>query len=175
MRDRESGFTLIELMVTVTVIAILAGIALPSFFGEARKNRAMSEVQPMFNDIRVRLEEAMQENGKYPANVGESTFYPIGTLGDARPLDPSSAPWQAIKFRVSGNDKVVCGYTWVTGLANDASNIGTVASNNFNFTAPDTDWYYTLAKCDMDSDHAVFSYYFASSINPKVMPFNDGK
>jgi prepilin-type N-terminal cleavage/methylation domain-containing protein len=60
MRDRESGFTLIELMVTVTVIAILAGIALPSFFGEARKNRAISEVQPMFNDLRVRIEQYLR-------------------------------------------------------------------------------------------------------------------
>jgi prepilin-type N-terminal cleavage/methylation domain-containing protein len=175
MRDRESGFTLIELMVTVTVIAILAGIALPSFFGEARKNRAISEVQPMFNDLRVRIEQYLQERGNYPASLGEATFYPLGAPSSPRTLDPSIAPWSAIKFRVSGNDRVVCGYTWVTGLASDSSNIGTEASTDFNFIAPATEWYYLLAKCDMDGDGSTFSWYFTSSINPQIDRRNEGR
>src|ERR1700760_482796 len=119
MRDRESGFTLIELMIAVVVIAILAGIALPSFFGESRKNRAFSEVQPLFNDLRVRFEQSMQETGHYPTTLGEGAFYPPGAPSTLRTLDPSQFPWVQVKFRNSGNDQVVCGYTWVTGLAND--------------------------------------------------------
>jgi type IV pilus assembly protein PilE len=174
MRDRESGFTLIELMVTVTMIAILAGIALPSFFGEARKNRAISEVEPMFNDMRVRLEQYMQENGNYPGSLGEGAFYPPGPVSTPRTLDPAQAPWQTIKFRTSGNNKVVCGYTWATGAPNDATNIGPEATS-FGFTVPDTDWFYLLAKCDMDGDNSVFSWYFSSSIDPRIKPANEGK
>ena len=37
---RQSGFTMVELMVTVAVLAILAGIALPSFQASLRSNRA---------------------------------------------------------------------------------------------------------------------------------------
>ncbi|HET9620185.1 MAG TPA: type II secretion system protein [Kofleriaceae bacterium] len=176
MRDRESGFTLIELMVTVVVIAILASIALPSFFGESRKTRAMSEVQPMFNDLRVRFEQYLQENGKYPANQGEATFLPPGAPSKPRALDPSIDPWKTLKFRPSGEDKVICGYTWATGLANDASNIGGEARADFNFTvAPASDWYYLLAKCDMDGDGATFSWYFTSSVDPTIKPVNEGK
>jgi hypothetical protein len=70
---------------------------------------------------------------------------------------------------------VYCGYTWVTGLANDAANIGPDAAARFGFTAPVTDWYYLLAKCDMDGDPAEFSWYFASSANPEVQKSNEGK
>jgi hypothetical protein len=74
---------------------------------------------------------------------------------------------------------VYCGYTWVTGLANDPANIGAIAKANpplgFGFTtAPATDWYYLLAKCNMDSDASVFSYYFSSSTDQRIQKLNEG-
>ena len=176
MRDRSSGFTLLELMVTIAVISILAAIALPSFFSESRKTKAFSEVQPMFNDLRVRFEQYLQENGSYPATIGEATLHPAGTpIATTRPINPLPAAWQAIKVRITGNDRVYCGYTWATGLANDNINVGPVATATFTFAPPSTDWYYLLAKCDMDGDGAVFSYYFASSSNPTILKDNEGK
>jgi len=182
-RDRDAGFTLIEVMVTVAVIAILASIALPSFMGEARKTKAFSEVQPMFNDLRVRLEQYLQENGHYPATIGEATLHPPAPSTTKQALNPLPAEWQALKVRISGNDQVYCAYTWVTGIANDTSNIGPIAAGTtapppavgFGFsTAPSTDWYYLLAKCDMDGDGAIFSWYFATSIDPTIQKLNEG-
>src|SRR5262245_37121659 len=97
MRDRRSGFTLIEMMFTIAVISILAAIALPSFFGETRKTKAFSEVQPMFNDLRVRLEQYIQENGKYPATIGEGTLHPAGTpIATQRPINALPTAWENI-------------------------------------------------------------------------------
>jgi prepilin-type N-terminal cleavage/methylation domain-containing protein len=177
MRGRESGFTLIELMVAVVVLGILAAIALPAFFGETRKVKAAAEVQPMFNDLRVRLEQAMQENGAYPATIGEATMYPTNPGPPPWDLTTNALPgtWTAIKVRISGADQLLCSYTWATGLANKADNIGTIASTSFAFTAPATDWYYLLAKCDMDSNTAAYSYYFSSSVDATVKKFNEGK
>src|ERR1043165_6237384 len=164
MRDRESGFTLIELLATVAVVSILAALALPSFFGETRKTKAFSEVQPMFSDMRTRLEQYMQENGQYPPTIGESIFNPAGAPGTTKvAFDLAMPQWQPLKLRLSGEDKVYCRYTYATGLATVGTNIGArAAAAPFGFTAPATDWYYLLAKCDMDGD-TVLSWYFASS------------
>jgi len=173
MRDRQAGFTLIEMMVTIAVILILATIALPSFFGESRKTKAFSEVQPMFNDLRIRLEQFLQESGKYPDTIGEATLHPSGPLGTAKqPLLPMPDAWDKLKVRISGPDQVNCGYTWVTGPANGGA-IGTQAAA-FGFTTPTTNWYYLLAVCDMDGDPALLSYYFTSSVDPTIQRRNEG-
>jgi prepilin-type N-terminal cleavage/methylation domain-containing protein len=183
MRDREAGFTLLELMVTVAVIAILAAIALPSYSGQTRKAKAMAEVQPMFNDLRVRIEQYLQEQGVYPATIGENSLYPVGAPSTTpipllSPATPVPADWQTLKVRFSGPDQVRCGYTWVTGPANDGGNIGAIAKANpplgFGFTAPGTLWYYLLAKCDMDGDSSAFSWYFSSSVDPTIQKLNEG-
>jgi prepilin-type N-terminal cleavage/methylation domain-containing protein len=176
MRDRESGFTLLELMFVVAVISILAAIALPSFFSESRKAKARAEVQPIFNDLRVRLEQYLQEHGHYPATIGEGTMHPTNSpTATTNPINPLPAAWDAIKVRISGVDHVYCSYTWATGLANAGTNIGTIAAAApFTFTAPETDWYYLLAKCNLDGNSSVYSYYFASSANPNLVPLNEG-
>jgi prepilin-type N-terminal cleavage/methylation domain-containing protein len=177
MRDRESGFTLIEVLATVAVISILAAIALPSFFGESRKNKAFSEVQPMFSDMRTRLEQHLQENGKYPPTVGETIWNPAAAPGTTKvAFDLAMPEWLPLKLRLSGEDTVYCRYTYATGLANVATNIGArAAAPPFNFTAPATDWYYLLAKCDMDGDPAVLSWYFANSVNHTIQRDAEGK
>jgi len=185
MRDREAGFTLVEMMVTVAVIAILAVIVMPSFSRESRKTKAFSEVQPLFNDLRVRLEQFMQERGTYPPTIGEDTLAPAATPNGTLHVlysDLVQLPlaWRDIKVRPSGNSEVYCGYTWVTGPANGGV-VGPIAGGSatasppvgFGFTAPATAWYYLLAQCDMDGNGS-FSYYFSSSTDPRIQKLNEG-
>ncbi|HMG58052.1 MAG TPA: type II secretion system protein [Kofleriaceae bacterium] len=185
MRDAESGFTLIELMIAVVVVSILAAIALPSFFGETGKVKAASEVQPMFNDLRIRLEQFMQEHGVYPPTIGEATMYPTAQPPPAWDLTTNPLPtaWTDIKVRISGTDQLLCRYTWVTGLAGALTNAGPIATGSatatppvgFGFTAPTSDWYYLLAKCNMDGDPATFSWYFTSSVDASLKKLNEGQ
>jgi len=177
MRERESeaGFTLIEMMVSLVVIAILAAIALPSFTSESRKTKAFSEVQPLFNDLRVRLEQFLQENGAYPATIGEGTMHPTSAPSTTKvAIDPLPPAWVNLRVRISGDNQVYCRYTWATGLANDAANVGAEALV-FGFAVPTTDWYYLLAKCDMDGDGATFSFYFTDSVNLSIQRRNEGR
>lgn len=55
-RNRTSGFTLIELMVVVAIVAILAAIALPSFADQMRKSRRAEAVTAL-QDAQLRLEK----------------------------------------------------------------------------------------------------------------------
>jgi prepilin-type N-terminal cleavage/methylation domain-containing protein len=185
MRDRESGFTLIEVMAAVAVVSILAAIAIPSFFGETRKARAAAEVAPMFNDLRIRLEQYLQENGVYPDTLGETTLYPTANptstpLPLQTPLQPLPATWRAIKVTPSGPDEVRCGYTWVTSRSGNGA-IGPTAANAgpeaavFAFVPPDRDWYYLLAKCKFDNTHTTYSWYFTSSLDATIKKDNEGQ
>lgn len=160
-------------MIVVALIAILAAIALPSFFGDSRKAKAGGEVGPMFNDLRTRLDQYFQENGTYPATIGESTTWPTTPGPSQQTLIPLPTAWQNVKVRLTGPTNVYCGYTWVTGNAGDATNIG-AKGTAFGFTAPATAWYYLLAHCDMDGSTTKDSYYFSSSVNPTIQKQNEG-
>jgi len=162
------------MMFVLAAIGILATIALPSFFGETRKSKASAEVQPLFSDLRVRLEEYLQERGSYPATVGESTWNPAAVPGARVSLDLAASGWAPLHVRLSGDDAVLCRYTFATGLAGDNANIGAQATA-FGFTAPSANWYYLLAKCDMDGDPTVLSWYFTSSVDTRIRSLDEGR
>jgi type IV fimbrial biogenesis protein FimT len=58
---RVSGVTLIELMMTVVVVALLMGIAIPSFQYVTNANRMASEVNGLLGDMQLARGEAIKE------------------------------------------------------------------------------------------------------------------
>lgn len=176
-RQTERGFTLIEMMVAVAVLGILAAIVIPSFIKDSRKGRSKSEVQSVFSDLRTRMDQYFQENGQYPATIGEGTLFPASPSSTKQSIITSMpTAWTALKVRISGSDMVNCGYTWVTGAANTGTNIGAVAAAApFNFTAPVTAWYYLLARCNLDNSATVDTYYVSTSVDPTIKVINEGR
>ncbi|OQK16826.1 hypothetical protein AU255_02670 [Methyloprofundus sedimenti] len=75
-----SGFTLIELMITVVVISILATIAIPSYLDSVRKARR--------NDAKGELSRLAQAQQKYRViNTGYATSALLAQF-----LDPTASP-----------------------------------------------------------------------------------
>lgn len=71
---KESGFTLIELMIVVAVIAVLAAIAYPSYLDYVRKARFNDAKQTLFH-ISAEAEQYYSDNKVYPSsltNLGHS-------------------------------------------------------------------------------------------------------
>lgn len=77
MRNAEKGFTLIELMITVAVVAILAAIAYPSYMEYVMRSRRV-EGQNLLNDAAARQERWRAQNGSYTNVVGNLKL-PYGT------------------------------------------------------------------------------------------------
>lgn len=172
---RQAGFTLLELMVTVAIIAILAGVAVPSFFSTSRKAKAASEVGTVFADLRTRMEQYLLEHGVYPTTQTESATWPATPTQQQQSLLPLPASWTALQVRLSGDTYAYCGYAWISGAGGDNTNIGAIAAAPpFSFTAPSTNWYYLFAHCDMDGDSSIDSYYISSSVDTKIRVKNEG-
>lgn len=65
---RNSGFTLIELMVTIGILAVLAAIAIPAYNGyitTSRQGAARANLEP----LRLAEEDYWLDNGTYVAGV----------------------------------------------------------------------------------------------------------
>ncbi len=177
--DTRHGFTLIELMVVVAIVGILASLAVYTFGGQKKRVEARSEVTAMFAEIQIRQEQALLEDGSYvssSASNSESDLHPSSPnlTGGRSALKPLPASWAGLNFGADIS-AVRCAYVTIAGAGGDATNIGTVASTEFAFTAPATDWYYILAQCDMDQNPAEDSFYFRTSESAELFFINQGK
>ena len=82
---KEKGFTLVELMVVVIIIAVLTGIAIPSYF--ALRNRARSAAaQSEMKNIGTAIELYAIDNGNaLPAALANIEGTYIAEVPDADP------------------------------------------------------------------------------------------
>jgi type IV pilus assembly protein PilE len=65
-----AGFTLIELMVTVVIVAILASIAIPSYMSSVRKSRR-TEARTALLDLAAREERYLATNSSYSSTASD--------------------------------------------------------------------------------------------------------
>src|SRR5437763_9114219 len=83
---RERGFTLIEVMVTMAIVAILAAIAVPAYSEYVRRAR-ITEAVSQLADMHVKMERYFQDNRSYaplapaigPCNAGTVAPQPANT------------------------------------------------------------------------------------------------
>jgi type IV pilus assembly protein PilE len=83
MQIRSKGFTLIEVMVTVAIVAILAAVALPAYTDYVKRGKIVEGPGSMAN-FRVQMEQYYQDNRNY------------GTAGGACGVAVPTAP--AVKY-----------------------------------------------------------------------------
>jgi type IV pilus assembly protein PilE len=107
-RRTQQGFTLVELMVTVVILSILVGIAVPSYRQHVVRSKRTA-AQAAMMDIANREQQFLLANRAYankatleangyvlPAEVSESYSW------DVNPNDPDDPPFFTITFTGTG-------------------------------------------------------------------------
>ena len=62
------GFTLIELLLVITIISILAAVAVPRFFGRSQEARITAARQTIVGTLGIAMDLFEQDVGRYPTN-----------------------------------------------------------------------------------------------------------
>jgi type IV pilus assembly protein PilE len=116
---RSAGFTLIELMITVAIVAILASIAYPSYTDYVRRSR-IADVTTQLAAVRVRLEQHYQDKRSY-----NSTAAVCGVAMPAAADFTLSCTWggtssnQTFVLTATGNaDSLMSGYAYTVNDEN---------------------------------------------------------
>ena len=104
LRTRHfKGFTLIEVMITVAVIAILAAVALPAYFDYITRSRLV-EARSNLADMRTRMEQYFLDNRAYPNGC-------VASASGAPPAGKIYLPGNAKFFRYECTGLSATGYT----------------------------------------------------------------
>jgi type II secretion system protein G len=115
--DHERGFTLIELMIVVAIIAILAGILIPNFVN-ARSQAQTAACESNMRSIATALELYYADNQVYPTASGAAVVPELFTANGVAylnntPKDPaaqsSSATYSVTTTQATGGNPA--GYT----------------------------------------------------------------
>ena len=71
-KGNVSGFTLIEVMITVVIIAVIAAIAIPNYTDYVTRSK-FTEASAQLSDLRVKMEQYYQDNRRYSTTVAGGT------------------------------------------------------------------------------------------------------
>lgn len=91
-----TGFTLIELMVVLSIIALLLTIALPRYFGTLDKSKEVALIENI-RVLRLSLEQFVADKGQYPENLDELVEQHYLRALPVDPMTESSTSWVLIK------------------------------------------------------------------------------
>jgi type IV pilus assembly protein PilA len=95
MERLNRGFTLMEVMVTMAILAVVAGIAIPSYTGYMH-NSYMTECQNEVAAIKLAQQEFFLENNAYFPN-------PPGTSPNIQQIETDSAGLYVSGYTVQGD------------------------------------------------------------------------
>jgi type IV pilus assembly protein PilE len=120
---RIAGFTLIELMVVITIASILLAIAVPSYTSQMRKSRR-TEARTALLDLAAREERFFSTNSAYtilPANLGYAGNFPMPVGSSYYQINVTTNP-TATSFSATA--------TPINAQAADATQCGTFTIDN---------------------------------------------
>jgi prepilin-type N-terminal cleavage/methylation domain-containing protein len=123
MKRRANGLTLMELMVTVAILAILVALAMPSFNTFVARGRLSGAAEALAQDLQLAKSEALRRNADVTISFSDGAAWCYGSVVAAAACNCNVANSCALR-RVDNTD-----YAGVTMAA------PTFAGNATTFTA----------------------------------------
>jgi type IV pilus assembly protein PilE len=145
MARRQSGFTMIEIMIVVAIVAILAAIAVPSYRDYVTRGRVV-EATSGLADARNKMEQFFQDNRTYPTGCVIQPTAPTATqvqLTALQMFDLSCANLGANTYTVTATGKdAMAGFTYTINEQNTKTSAfsGSGASAGWTAASPNTCW-----------------------------------
>jgi len=95
MKKRRGGFTLIEMIVVLTIVALLLTIALPRYFGAVDKSKDVV-LQENLKVLRATLDKYHADKGRYPEQLKELVENKYLRAIPIDPITESAKTWLLI-------------------------------------------------------------------------------
>jgi prepilin-type N-terminal cleavage/methylation domain-containing protein len=108
-RRSRRGFTLLEVMASVTILGLLAAIAVPNLMAQSRKAKASQRTQQQAL-IETACKQYLQNNARWPTGVSSaattlsSTWNPAA-LGTGATFDPDQKDWKELQVATEGKTR----------------------------------------------------------------------
>ena len=112
---KKLGFTLFELLVSISIIAVLTAVAVVSFGGMNKKTRDARRISDI-EKIRVALESAKQVGGTYPVAL---TSLVGSSLLEKVPVGPKNDTY--VYTRVNNSSYRICSTVELVGSTNSTA------------------------------------------------------
>ncbi len=141
MRSRMSGFTLMELIITILVMTILLGIGVPSYLQFKEDNTLLGAAQALYADIQFARSEAIKRNTDdvvvHLFQTGNDWCYQVSDNVDCDSCADSDCDIH--------NDNILRGVSWAS-------------YPNVSMTSSTSDVQIQSRRATMNSNQIIFSY-----------------
>lgn len=127
MKNRISGFTLIELMVTIAVLAILAAIAVPNYQRFVASSRMTAQANDFLASLQLARSEAVKRNAPISMNANGGDWANGWEIVDA------GGNVLRVHPALEGDSSLGGDVTTITFQSN-----GQAVATTFNLCSPDT-------------------------------------
>jgi type IV pilus assembly protein PilE len=185
-KQGAEGFTLIELMIVVVIIAVLVTVAVIAYTRHIKKTRMVKE-KVFVSKIQALQETYFQQHGNYLNVTGEGGFYP-STLptGDPVPFAPTTASpctcpnvccWGLLGARPESGHTYL---QWRVAAAVPTTSTPPTLPGPTSSSAEvvgiqaGVPWYYIWARGDLQGDGPPHTAIYANSVKTDIWTQNEG-